>query len=145
MCSIAMPAELLLGHSPPVYSSLLYSPLVAPTIASRSVPPRIRPCLSSGSLAIDSIRNNNDGGSNKQKKRVVFADDRGRPLTQVLVLNSYLVLIVKGNKIILSVTQALLDFPLVFELSRDIFSCLLYLCKPVIFQFLLILYIQGGW
>ena len=85
MCSIAMPAELLLGHSPPVYSSLLYSPLVvtAPTITSRSVPPRIRPCLSSGSLAIDSIRNSSDGGSNKQKKRVVFADDRGRPLTQV--------------------------------------------------------------
>ncbi|KOX80119.1 Protein phosphatase 1 regulatory subunit 3C-B [Melipona quadrifasciata] len=89
MCSIAMPAELLLGHSPPVYSSLLYSPLVvtAPTITSRSVPPRIRPCLSSGSLAIDSIRNSSDGGSNKQKKRVVFADDRGRPLTQVRVMS----------------------------------------------------------
>lgn len=89
-----MPAELLLGHSPPVYNPLLYSPLVvtAPTITSRSVPPRIRPCLSSGSLAIDSIRNSNDGGSNKQKKRVVFADDRGRPLTQVFHLNPYLIL-----------------------------------------------------
>lgn len=80
MCSIAMPAELIL-HSPPVYSSLLYGPLVvtAPTITNRSVPPRIRPCLSTGSLPLDSLRNN-DG---KQKKRVVFADDRGRPLTQV--------------------------------------------------------------
>lgn len=80
MCSIAMPAELIL-HSPPVYSPLLYGPLVvtAPTITSRSVPPRIRPCLSSGSLSLDTLRNN-DG---KQKKRVVFADDRGRPLTQV--------------------------------------------------------------
>ncbi|XP_046143198.1 protein phosphatase 1 regulatory subunit 3C-B isoform X2 [Osmia bicornis bicornis] len=89
MCSIAMPAELLLGHSPPVYSPLLYSPLVvtAPPITSRSVPPRIRPCLSSGSLAIDSIRNNNDGSNNKQKKKVVFADDRGRPLTQVRVMS----------------------------------------------------------
>lgn len=88
MCSIAIPAELLLGHSPPVYSSLLYSPLVvtAPTITSRSVPPRIRPCLSSGSLAINNIRNNNDG-SNKQKKKVVFADDRGRPLTQVFLIS----------------------------------------------------------
>ncbi|XP_031842632.1 glycogen binding subunit 70E [Nomia melanderi] len=88
MCSIAMPAELLLGHSPPVYSSLLYSPLVvtAPTITSRSVPPRIRPCLSSGSLAINNIRSSNDG-NNKQKKRVVFADDRGRPLTQVRVMS----------------------------------------------------------
>ncbi|XP_066582300.1 protein phosphatase 1 regulatory subunit 3C-like isoform X2 [Prorops nasuta] len=87
MCSIAMPAELLLGHSPPVYSSLLYSPLVvtgAP-IATRSVPPRIRPCLSTGSLALDSLRNSNDG--NRQKKRVVFADDRGRPLTQVRVMS----------------------------------------------------------
>lgn len=76
MCSIAMPAELIL-HSPPVYSPLLYGPLVvtAPTITSRSVPPRIRPCLSSGSLSLD-----NDG---RQKKKVVFADDRGRPLTQV--------------------------------------------------------------
>ncbi|KAG5307501.1 PREDICTED: protein phosphatase 1 regulatory subunit 3B-A isoform X1 [Acromyrmex echinatior] len=84
MCSIAMPAELIL-HSPPVYSSLLYGPLVvtAPTITSRSVPPRIRPCLSTGSLPLDSLRNN-DG---KQKKRVVFADDRGRPLTQVRVMS----------------------------------------------------------
>lgn len=83
-----MPAELILGHSPPVYSSLLYSPLVvtAPSITSRSVPPRIRPCLSSGSLPIDSLRNSSDG-SNKQKKRVVFADDRGRPLTQVRVMS----------------------------------------------------------
>ncbi|XP_070521125.1 protein phosphatase 1 regulatory subunit 3C isoform X2 [Cardiocondyla obscurior] len=85
MCSIAMPAELIL-HSSPVYSPLLYSPLVvhtAPTITSRSVPPRIRPCLSTGSLSLDSLRNN-DG---KQKKRVVFADDRGRPLTQVRVMS----------------------------------------------------------
>lgn len=83
-----MPAELMLGHSPPVYSSLLYSPLVVtgPTITSRSVPPRIRPCLSTGSLPIDSIRNSNDRTS-KQKKRVVFADDRGRPLTQVRVMS----------------------------------------------------------
>ncbi|XP_012532747.1 protein phosphatase 1 regulatory subunit 3C-like isoform X1 [Monomorium pharaonis] len=83
MCSIAMPAELIL-HSPPVYSPLLYGPLVvtAPTITSRSSP-RIRPCLSSGSLSLDSLRNN-DG---KQKKRVVFADDRGRPLTQVRVMS----------------------------------------------------------
>lgn len=80
MCSIAMPAELIL-HSPPVYSPLLYGPLVvtAPTITSRSVPPRIRPCLSSGSLSLD-----NDG---RQKKKVVFADDRGRPLTQVRVMS----------------------------------------------------------
>ncbi|XP_014489261.1 PREDICTED: protein phosphatase 1 regulatory subunit 3C-B [Dinoponera quadriceps] len=87
MCSIAMPAELLLGHSPPVYSSLLYNPLVvtAPTITSRSVPPRIRPCLSSGSLTLDALRNNNN--NSKQKKRVVFADDRGRPLTQVRVMS----------------------------------------------------------
>ncbi|XP_011641775.1 protein phosphatase 1 regulatory subunit 3C isoform X2 [Pogonomyrmex barbatus] len=85
MCSIAMPAELIL-HSPPVYSPLLYSPLVvtAPTITSRSVPPRIRPCLSSGSLPLDSLRSD---GSGKQKKRVVFADDRGRPLTQVRVMS----------------------------------------------------------
>ncbi|XP_071556803.1 protein phosphatase 1 regulatory subunit 3C isoform X1 [Temnothorax nylanderi] len=84
MCSIAMPAELIL-HSPPVYSSLLYGPymVTAPTITSRSVPPRIRPCLSTGSLSLDSLRNN-DG---KQKKRVVFADDRGRPLTQVRVMS----------------------------------------------------------
>lgn len=88
MCSIAMPAELILGHSPPVYSPLLYSPLVvtAPTITTRSVPPRIRPCLSTGSLPLDSLKNNNDT-SNKQKKRVVFADDRGRPLTQVRVMS----------------------------------------------------------
>ncbi|EFN83632.1 hypothetical protein EAI_06582 [Harpegnathos saltator] len=74
-----MPTELLLGHSPPVYNPLLYSPLVvtAPSITNRSVPPRIRPCLSSGSLTLDALRNN------KQKKRVVFADDRGHPLTQV--------------------------------------------------------------
>ncbi|KAM0730587.1 Protein phosphatase 1 regulatory subunit 3C [Formica fusca] len=86
MCSIAMPAELILGHSPPVYSSLLYRPLVvtAPTITSRKVPPRIRPCLSSGSLPLDSLRNDGNG---KQKKRVVFADDRGRPLTQIRVMS----------------------------------------------------------
>ncbi|XP_015598892.1 protein phosphatase 1 regulatory subunit 3C isoform X2 [Cephus cinctus] len=83
MCSIAMPSELILGHSPPVYSSLLYSPLVvtAPTVNTRSVPPRIRPCLSTGSLPLNSLQNN------KQKKRVVFADDRGRPLTQVRVMS----------------------------------------------------------
>ena len=80
-----MPAELMLGHSPPVYGHhLLYRPRVVSQsqISTRSVPPRIRPCLSTGSLPIDSIRNgsNND---NRQKKRVVFADDRGRPLTQV--------------------------------------------------------------
>lgn len=77
-----MPAELIL-HSPPMYSPLLYGPLVVtgPTITSRSIPPRIRPCLSSGSLPLDSLRNN-DG---KQKKRVVFADDFGRPLTQVFL------------------------------------------------------------
>ncbi|KAG7200889.1 hypothetical protein KM043_003252 [Ampulex compressa] len=82
-----MPAELILGHSPPVYSPLLYRPLVvtAPSIASRSVPPRIRPCLSTGSLPLDSLRNND--GTGKQKKRVVFADDRGRPLTQVRVMS----------------------------------------------------------
>ncbi|XP_015512414.1 protein phosphatase 1 regulatory subunit 3C isoform X1 [Neodiprion pinetum] len=79
MCSIAMPAEVILGHSPPVYSTLLYRPLVvSPQVTTRTVPPRIRPCLSTGSLPVDNIRNNN-----KQKKRVVFADDRGRPLTQV--------------------------------------------------------------
>lgn len=83
-----MPAELILGHSPPVYSSLLYSPLVvtAPTITSRSMQPRIRPCLSSGILSLDTLRNNNDGNG-KQKKRVVFADDRGRPLTQIRVMS----------------------------------------------------------
>ncbi|KAI4480397.1 hypothetical protein M0802_014258 [Mischocyttarus mexicanus] len=88
MCSIAMPAELILGHSPPVYSPLLYSPLVrtAPPITTRSVPPRIRPCLSTGSLPLNSIKNNNNN-SNKQKKKVVFADDRGRPLTQVRVMS----------------------------------------------------------
>lgn len=82
-----MPAELILGHSPPVYSSLLYSPLVvtAPTITSRSMPPRIRPCLSTASLTLNTLRNND--GSGKQKKRVVFADDRGRPLTQVRVMS----------------------------------------------------------
>lgn len=87
-----MPAELLLGHSPPVYSSLLYSPLVvtAPTITSRTVPPRIRPCLSSGALPLDTLRNEGNG---KQKKRVVFADDRGRPLTQVFTLKSIFKLI----------------------------------------------------
>ncbi|KAL2712519.1 protein phosphatase 1 regulatory subunit 3C-B [Vespula squamosa] len=86
MCSIAMPTELILGHSPPVYNPLLYRPLVTPTITTRSVPPRIRPCLSTGSLPLDSLKNNNDS-SNKQKKRVVFADDRGRPLTQVRVMS----------------------------------------------------------
>lgn len=83
MCSIAMPAELILGHSPPVYSTLLYRPLVvSPQVTTRTVPPRIRPCLSTGSLPLNSLHNNN-----KQKKRVVFADDRGRPLTQVRVMS----------------------------------------------------------
>lgn len=72
-----MPAELLLGHSPSsVYGHhLLYAPLVKQVtpISGRSIPPRIRPCLSTGSINIPS----------GLKKRVVFADDRGRPLTQV--------------------------------------------------------------
>lgn len=83
-----MPAELILGHSPPVYSSLLYSPLVVttPSITSRSVPPRIRSCLSTGALSLNTLQNSSDGNG-KQKKRVVFADDRGRPLTQVRVMS----------------------------------------------------------
>ncbi|XP_014203319.1 protein phosphatase 1 regulatory subunit 3C-like [Copidosoma floridanum] len=99
MCSIAIPAELLLGHSPPVYGSLLYSSLMVttPPIANRTVPPQIRPCLTQGSLQLvgllkgSSSNNGNDdaNNSNKQrnKKRVVFADDRGRPLTQVRVMS----------------------------------------------------------
>lgn len=88
-----MPAELLLGHSPTsVYGHhLLYSPLVQQVtpISGRSVPPRIRPCLSTGSINIpNGIRESNDRNNNsKQKKRVVFADDRGRPLTQVRVMS----------------------------------------------------------
>ncbi|KAJ8686280.1 hypothetical protein QAD02_022074 [Eretmocerus hayati] len=92
MCSIAIPSELLLGHSPPVYGSLLYSSLMVttPPIASRSVPPQIRPCLASGSLQLGGLlKGSNDAANNnrKNKKRVVFADDRGRPLTQVRVMS----------------------------------------------------------
>ena len=90
MCSItAMPAELILGHSPPVYSPLLYSSLIVtnPPMSNRSVPPRIRPCLSSGSLNLDGLLKNSNDVINKRKKRVVFADDRGRPLTEVSSYN----------------------------------------------------------
>lgn len=108
-----MPAELILGHSPPVYSSLLYRPLVvtAPTITSRKVPPRIRPCLSSGSLPLDSLRNDGNG---KQKKRVVFADDRGRPLTQVFTLESLFKLIIRRNRSSYA-TDSILSFAYVFR------------------------------
>lgn len=51
-------------------------------ISTRSVPPRIRPCLSTGSLPLNELQNNK-----QKKKRVVFADDRGRPLTQVRVMS----------------------------------------------------------
>ncbi|XP_012287575.1 protein phosphatase 1 regulatory subunit 3C isoform X2 [Orussus abietinus] len=83
MCSIAMPAELILGHSPPLYSPLRYNPRVvtATPISTRSVPPRIRPCLSTGSLSLDELHNG------RRKKRVVFADDCGGPLTQVRVMS----------------------------------------------------------
>lgn len=106
MCSIAMPGELMLGHSPPAYSHhLLYGhhhhhhrslvvnspqPVVGQraTNSTRSVPPRIRPCLSSGSIETrsDAARNSEaavTAAIARRKKRVVFADDRGRPLTQV--------------------------------------------------------------
>lgn len=77
-----------MGHSPPVYGSLLYSSLMVttPPIANRSVPPQIRPCLASGSLQLAGLLKSNDDAANnnkRNKKRVVFADDRGRPLTQV--------------------------------------------------------------
>lgn len=80
-----MPTELILGHSPPVYSPLLYSSLMV-TTSNRSVPPRIRPCLSVGSLNLDGLLKNTNDVINKRKKRVVFADDRGRPLTEVRVM-----------------------------------------------------------
>ncbi|KAK0084921.1 hypothetical protein PV325_006123 [Microctonus aethiopoides] len=90
MCSIAMPGELLLGHSPPVYNHLLYNPLMVTAakspIAGRSVPPRIRPCLSTGSLPICGLHNT-IANDNKQKKRVVFADARGLSLTHVRVMS----------------------------------------------------------
>lgn len=90
MCSIAIQSELLLGHSPPVYGSLFYSSLMVttPPIASRSVPPQIRPCLASASLHFDSLLKSSDDVANnnkRNKKKVVFADDRGWPLTQVSV------------------------------------------------------------
>lgn len=86
-----MPAELLLSrHAPPAYNPLLYSSLMVtttPAISNISVNQKtIRPCLSSGSLEIDGLLKNADTDccdSNKRKKKVVFADDRGRPLTQV--------------------------------------------------------------
>ncbi|XP_012264336.1 protein phosphatase 1 regulatory subunit 3C isoform X2 [Athalia rosae] len=118
MCSIAMPAEVILGHSPPVYSTLLYRPLVvSPQVTTRSVPPRIRPCLSTGSLPLDSLHNNN-----KQKKRVVFADDRGRPLTQVRVMSepsnvpplwssAYLAGVTRGVKVEAAPTPWVTTFP----------------------------------
>jgi protein phosphatase 1 regulatory subunit 3A/B/C/D/E len=94
MCSIAIPSELLLGHSPPVYGSLLYSSLMVttPPIANRSVPPQIRPCLATGghSLQLGGLLKTNDDATNnnkRNKKKVVFADDRGRPLTQVRVMS----------------------------------------------------------
>ncbi|XP_011497093.1 PREDICTED: protein phosphatase 1 regulatory subunit 3C-like [Ceratosolen solmsi marchali] len=90
MCSIARPSELLLGHSPPVYGSLLYNSLMVttPSINNRSVPPQIRPCLASTSIHLDDLIKNNDVICNKRnKKRVVFADDRGRPLTQVRIMS----------------------------------------------------------
>ncbi|XP_031787376.1 protein phosphatase 1 regulatory subunit 3B-A [Nasonia vitripennis] len=95
MCSIAIPSELLLGHSPPVYGSLLYSSLMVttPPIANRSVPPQIRPCLASASLHLNGLLKSNDDVANnsnnnkRNKKKVVFADDRGWPLTQVRVMS----------------------------------------------------------
>lgn len=57
-----------------------------PPIANRSVPPRIRPCLSVGSLNLDGLLKNSDDVIHKRKKRVVFADDRGRPLTEVTTI-----------------------------------------------------------
>ncbi|XP_058797898.1 protein phosphatase 1 regulatory subunit 3C-like isoform X2 [Phymastichus coffea] len=90
MCSIAIPSELLLGHSPPVYGSLLYSSLMVttPPISNRSVPPQIRPCLtSSHSLHLGLLNGGDDACIKRNKKRVVFADDRGRPLTQVRVMS----------------------------------------------------------
>lgn len=98
MCSIAIPSELLLGHSPPVYGSLLYNSLMVttPPLANRSVSPHR--CLSSaapfqlvGLLKTNNNSNSSSGGSSdankRNKKRVVFADDRGRPLTQVRVMS----------------------------------------------------------
>lgn len=91
MCSIAIPSELLLGHSPPVYGSLLYSSLMVttPPLSNRSVPPQIRPCLASGSIHLDGLLKSSDNAAQnkRNKKRVVFADDRGRPLTQVRVMS----------------------------------------------------------
>lgn len=89
MCSIAaIPSELMLGHSPPVYGSLLYSSLMVttPPITNRTVPTQIRSCLASASLHLDGLLKNNGDSTNnvkRNKKKVVFADDRGRPLTQV--------------------------------------------------------------
>lgn len=86
MCSIAIPSELLLGHSPPVYGSLLYSSLqmvTTPPLANRSVSPQIRPLQLVGLLKSA----NHSSNEKRNKKRVVFADDRGRPLTQVRVMS----------------------------------------------------------
>jgi protein phosphatase 1 regulatory subunit 3A/B/C/D/E len=87
MCSIAIPSEILLGHSPPVYGSLFYNSLMVttPSINSRSAPPQIRPCLAPTSLHLDNLLKSNNGTAliKRTKKKVVFADDRGRPLTQV--------------------------------------------------------------
>ncbi|CAD6202647.1 GSCOCG00009696001-RA-CDS [Cotesia congregata] len=97
MCSIAMPAELILGHSPPVYGHhhFLYNPLMVTASPGNG----IRPCITStidqlSGLTINHFNKQpkNDSedirkGNDKQKKRVVFADDRGRPLTQVRVMS----------------------------------------------------------
>lgn len=88
MCSIAIPSELLLGHSPPVYGSILYSSLMVttPPLANRSVSPhQLRPSLQLVGLL--KTNGNNKSNDVRNKKRVVFADDRGRPLTQVRVMS----------------------------------------------------------
>ncbi|XP_043268686.1 protein phosphatase 1 regulatory subunit 3C-B [Venturia canescens] len=120
MCSIAMPGELMLGHSPPAYGHhRLYAhhqhhhhqhqhhrpPLVVNpppqqqpvsqgvSSSTRSVPPAIRPCLSSGAILEsggDAARKTEAAVAAaiaRRKKRVVFADDRGRPLTQIRVMS----------------------------------------------------------
>ncbi|CAB0030455.1 unnamed protein product [Trichogramma brassicae] len=105
MCSIAaIPSELrVLGHSPPVCGSLLYSSLMVttppgPIVSRNTVPPQIRSCLASASLQLNELiktssedasssSSSSVADSNKRnKKRVVFADDRGRPLEHVRVI-----------------------------------------------------------
>ncbi|XP_014235847.1 protein phosphatase 1 regulatory subunit 3C-like isoform X1 [Trichogramma pretiosum] len=102
MCSIAaIPSELrVLGRSPPVCGSLLYSSLMVttpagPIVSRNTVPPQIRSCLASASLQLNELiktssedaSSSSVADSNKRnKKRVVFADDRGRPLEHVRVI-----------------------------------------------------------